>query len=105
MGLQKQRKIPQKEGATLMSSITSENQVGHSCNWDLYLSHTMEQLKLMQKNFKAGQLKNFVKNWSSIASDAQNLKTIEGVATEFTNRPYQRKTPFPIKLKTDIISN
>lgn len=38
LGLQKQRKIPQKEGTKPLSSITSANQVGHSSNWDLYLS-------------------------------------------------------------------
>ena len=58
LGLQKQRKIPQKEGTKQLSSITSENHVSHSCNWNLYLSHTMERLKLIQNNFKAGQLKN-----------------------------------------------
>ena len=68
----------------------------------------MEELKLMQKNFKAGQLKNFVKNWSSITSDAWILKTIKGAEIEFANRPYQRKTPLPIKFnnkETDTISN
>lgn len=38
LGLQKQRKIPQKEGTKPLSPITSANQVGHSSKWDLYLS-------------------------------------------------------------------
>ena len=68
----------------------------------------MEQLIFMQKNFKAGQLQKFANNWSSITSDARILKTIKGAEIEFTNRPYQRKTPFPITLnnkETDIISS
>ena len=68
----------------------------------------MEQLIFMQKNFKAGQLQKFANNWSSITSDAWILKTIKGAEIEFTNRPYQRKTPFPITLnnkETDIISS